>query len=470
MKKRSIIALLALVALSLIVLGALLALAQDRTQGASSVEDPVVPGLGNTGYDVSHYNLTLAWNQETKFLDAVAEITMNSTQELSSFYLDLDGLEVLQASVDGDIVPFEQTGRELKISPESVIRNESEFVTKVAYSGTPATAVGIHPSGWNILEDSIYVLGEPRGASTWFPSNDHPTDKATMTVTVTVPQGETVAANGVLQGIVPAEPGFNTWVYESSEPLATYLATLVIGDYDIVTATSGAGVPIRNVFPADATLEQRSIFNQQDEMMQVFVELFGPYPFEVYGSVLLAEGPPAALETQTLSVFGPAATQEKIVAHELVHQWYGNSVTLSEFEDMWLNEGFATYGQLLWEEFGKDVLIEDAIRTELGSTQVNLTNPPGTPETTESGIFASTVYLRGALTLHALRLEIGDQTFFDLLKTWAEDNKYSNVTTEDFIEAAEVASGRALDDLFQTWLYEDGLPDTLGGIDLTRHQ
>jgi aminopeptidase N len=224
------------------------------------------------------------------------------------------------------------------------------------------------------------------------------------------------------------------------------------------------GLPIRNFFPPEIADEAERDFADTPAMIAYFSEVFGPYPFEAYGVVVADTSLGFALETQTLSLFARSWVTdfgdiEEAVAHELVHQWYGNSVSLARWEDIWLNEGFATYGSWLWlaHRYGDEALAEYVTQVEESlREQSSGILPPGDPPA--SDLFNVGVYYRGALALHALRLEVGDDAFFEILRTYAERFEYGNATTEDFIALAEEISGQSLELFFQGWLYAEAMP------------
>jgi len=441
--------------------------------GAESLEDPYVGTTGNGGYDVASYDLGITWDPAATNLDGETTIVATAIQDLGSFNLDLYQLDGSAVTVDGQEATVSPTDAELVVGPPTPLAEGATFTTIINYSGTPAEGAGFAstgPSGWHTLPDFVYVMGEPIAASTYHPANDHPSDKATFTYRITAPTGQTAVAGGTLQDTVDNDDGTTTWFYDQPFPQTTYLTTLMIGPFEVREAgTSASGVRIRNVFYSDLADDAEPVFARQADMMDAFEPLFGPYPFDVYGSAVVNDAFGGALETQTLSVFGNdivgfSAFAEDIIAHELAHQWFGNTVSVERWEDIWLNEGFASYAEALWRD-AKDPAFEyeDWI-SEILSFSAPLDSHVHRPATTN--LFSASVYLRGAFTLHALRLEIGDEAFFDLLRTWVETFGGANATTADFEAMAEEISGQDLDDLFETWLRTDGLPDELDGVSL----
>ncbi len=447
--------------------------AGEATAGADGVGDSYFPDLGNGGYDVTHYNLSLRYDPADPDLTGQAVIEAEATADLDQLNLDLDGLTVTAVTVDGSPAVFSRRDKELVIVPAQPLDQDQTFTVAVDYEGTPVTSDGAaspYTPGWFRTEDgAVYVMAEPDGARTWFPANDHPLDKATFTIRVAVPDGLEVASNGRLESD-PDDPsqidadGYRTWQWEMDEPMTTYLATVAIGDYRIERTVTEGGIVIRNFFPPDSYDLAVSDFAPTADMLDYFTEIFGPYPFDEYGVVTVPEFIGGALETQTMSVFGMEAIDgqgsiESIVAHELAHQWFGNSVSPADWRDIWLNEGFATYAEWLWaahrhpDRGDADALAQSTIN-ELGE----FLGPIGDPGA--DNLFGLEVYFRGALTLHSLRAELGDDDFFELLRTWAQDNRYGNGTTADFVATAEDVSGRDLENLFEEWLNKPTFPES----------
>ena len=434
--------------------------------GAAGIGDEYYPSLGNGGYDVGHYHLDLTFGPDGS-VETSASITATATGNLASFNLDFAGWEIERLVVNGEPTAFERAGEELVIGPVEIDAGEVLEI-ELDYRGIPepkesaAMPFGI---GWFTgPEGEQFVAAEPDAAHSWFPSNDHPLDKATFTFALTVPVGFTAAANGELVDIV--ENGATaTYHWVMSDPMAPYLATVVIGDtVQIVqdpVATAAAGIPIRNVLPPDLTPAQLTTLETTGEMVRVLESAFGPYPFDRYG-IAVVGGFPAALENQTLSVFGRAMVDapyfEYVLVHELAHQWFGDSVSVGQWSDVWLNEGFATFAELLWVEdrYGSGAYREE-VANRMEVARVAGYGPPGVPPADD--LFNSSVYQRGSFVLVALRDEIGDDLFFETLRTYLERFTDGAATTNDFISVAEEISGQDLTELFAIWLYGQELPE-----------
>lgn len=445
------------------------------TIGATSLNDPFVGDFGNGGYDVRAYELELDWFPEDRRLEGVATIRALATQHLTAFNLDLVGFDVTAVEVDGETASLERVDSELTITPAVPIANDAAFVVTVSYDGSPVENDIFGPpppgvaSGWHTYDDYVAVFGEPLSASTFHPANDHPSDKASFRYTISAPSGDYVAASGTLESTT-VNGDRSTWVYDSPDPQATYLTTILIGPFELVEAgESASGIRIRNVIDSDLVATATPVLAPQADMMDAFEQLFGPYPYEEYGAAVIENGFGGALETQTLSIFGADIIEatfiaEAVVAHELAHQWFGNNVSVESWADLWLNEGFATYSEVLWEEARDGSFDFDAWAKDLGFQADGISSVIQPPPVGD--LFNGGVYQRGALTLHALRIAVGDEVFFDILREWNVRFAGQSASTADFEALVAELSGTDQTELFDAWLREEGLPNTLGSIEL----
>ena len=442
----------------------------DPVAGAAGIGDPYYPGLGNGGYDVARYILDLEWDPQDARLDGRATIEATATQDLLSFNLDLLGMEVAAITVDGVDAAFVHTDAELTITPAEPLADGAPFVTVIDYGGRPMRIepmADIPIGGWYFVNGTAFVLSEPGGNFAWHPVNDHPLDKALFRVEVTTPSELTVASAGLLVDMTDEGDGTSTWIYEPRDPMAPYLLPLAIGDLELIDEGDASGIPIRNAIDRDL-LDRQDSFARTPQMLEVFIDLFGPYPFDAYGVLVVDAVLGGALEQQTLSIFGQDFLRsgrdfDDVVAHELAHQWFGNHVTLGAWEDIWLNEGFATYAQYLYfEAIDPDYDIDAEIERIRRFDQTLLSLPvPGDPGPDQ--LFATSVYFRGALTLHALRRTIGDEAFFASIAEYVDRFAGANVTTEDYQAVVEEVSDQDLDEFFQAWLLDPALPPQPSG-------
>jgi hypothetical protein len=644
------------------------------TPGADGVGDPYYPNDGNGGYDVQHYDLGLAYEPSTDVLTGVATITANATQALSRFNLDFDGLTVRAITVNGLGAKWHRARGELVVTPPVDLPDSASFTTVISYDGVPGPIPEGETGGWVATDDGVIVAGEPHGAATWFPANDHPTDKASFTFHINVPEGLQGVANGRLTEVETAA-GRTTWTWDAAEPMATYLATVNVGEFDLdaysadgidywdaidpdlfepvavprtgtqlaisqaadnsykrlmrpmtvpaggatvsfwidrntefrwdfvfvevhtvgqddwttlpdlnghttqdtgfvcpfslelhpflahyetgarrgcdPTGTSGswwaasgdsgsaeqwtvdlggfAGHPVElsisyasdnsvqlpgafvddivvstgegsTSFEADGdTMDGWTVpgapvgspgndndwivgtaadvpppagaiaagsFARQPEIIGFLGEQFGPYPFSTGGGIVDDfQGLGFALETQTrpiyaLDFFTDPLSGDDVVVHEIAHMWYGDSLAVARWQHIWLNEGFASYAEWLWSEdqgLGTAQEIFDFWNEVIPADDPFWSVIVGDPGI--DSLFDGAVYIRGAMTLHTLRLAVGDADFFEILQTWAADHAGGNVTTDEFIALAESVSGQDLGALFDTWLFTAGKPE-----------
>jgi aminopeptidase N len=444
--------------------GALLALAHAApahaafTPGDPGLGDPFFPLAGNGGYDVGHYGLTLSYDPATRLLDGRAVISATATQDLSRFDLDLRGFAISALTVDGRPATFSRAGQELVVTPAAGLRAGATFTVDLRYAGEPQVVTDPDGSieGWVPTDDGAFVVNEPQGSPGWYPVNDNPRDKATYDFAVTVPQGLTVMANGVLASSVTRR-GRTTWVWREHDPMAPYLATTTLGRFDL-SVSAVEGVP--SYVAVDPQLAKGQVLAKLPAIVRFYSSIYGRYPFDAVGAIVdSAKNVGYSLETQTKPNF-PYVPDEATLAHELAHMWYGDSVTLTEWPDIWLHEGFATWSEWIWSEHEGNKSAAQYFK-QLYSTPAKNTAfwnpPPGRPGGPDE-LFDGTIYDRGGMTLEALREKIGDRAFFTIMRRWAEEHRFGNVTTPQFVALAEQVSGRDLRAFFDTWLYQAGKP------------
>jgi aminopeptidase N len=434
--------------------------------GAAGIGDPYYPALGNGGYQVEHYTIVLDVQPVANVISGTTTIRAYATQALSAFNLDFTGLTVEQVVVNGSTADYKRAGRELTITPAQPVAHNHEFTVVVAYAGSPQPILSVvrHTEvGWFHAEDgTINVIGEPDGAATWFPANNHPRDKATYRFEITVPAAFVVAASGLLRDTVAQDEKVR-YIWTMDKPMASYLAAINIDHYVVETKPGPDGVLLRHYFPPNFSEASKRSYAKLPEMIEFFSDLFGPYPFAAYG-VLIADPESEvcqailAIEIQTLSTHCPelAAEEEEIIAHELVHQWFGNSVSIENWQDLWLKEGLATYAQWLWRTRDQEIEVTSRLAA-VYQRRLRLPFPVGQSPSDDLYNYDA-VYIGGALVFHALRLQVGDPAFFEILRTYHERFQYGNASTQDFMALAEEVSGQELDAFFQAWLYTDQLP------------
>jgi aminopeptidase N len=428
--------------------------------------DEYLPGHGDPGFSVRHYDLDLRYAVATNRLDGDATLSVVTEVRTRRLVLDLAHLEVAKVRVTGaQVGRFARRSDRLIVDLREQVPAGTSLTVAVRYSGHPRPLVDkrLGDAGWEELTDGVIVAGQPHGSPTWFPCNDRPDDKASYRIAVTTDSGYAVVSNGeLLEHRVRGSS--ETWVYRQDEPMATYLATVQIGRYtEWPSPEPASGVPIRIAAPDDLEDDAfAAAFGRQHEMMDVFVDLFGPYPFPGYAVVVTGDDLEIPLESQSLSTFGRNLVRGdwdavRLVAHELAHQWFGNAVTVARWQDIWLHEGFACYAEWLWSErSGGEPASEHARRhweRLAGLDQDVVLADPG-PDL----MFDDRVYKRGALTLHALRVAVGDEAFFGMLRSWVADHAGGSVTTEHFLRYAAERTGADARALLTPWLFEAELP------------
>ena len=645
--------------------------------GSAGVGDPYFPQDGNGGYDVGHYDLKIRYSPGSGRLTGLATLAARSTKALSAFNLDFVGLRVGGITVNGRPATWSRAGQELTVRPQKPLKKHQRFTVRVRYGGVPVSLEG---AGFLVTDDGFDIVGEPHVAASWFPVNDHPTDKAAYTFHVTVPRRLEAVANGDLVS-VRRHGAVKTWTWDAPEQMASYLATVDVGQFrldgyrqggiryldaidpdlfdPVATPSTGsqfalsqqdddsykrlmrtidvpaggadvaftitrdteetwdfvfveahtAGVddwttlPDENGHTSDDTgnscllwpdthpfisdnymtvdqdaeecaptngdgewwaasgrsdgLEQWQVdltpyagstvelsisyasdfavqlngafvddiavstgegstsfesgfdgwtvpgappgspgndndwiigtaadgppppgefaagaFARQPEIIGFEASVFGPYPWKSAGGIVDdIQGLGFALENQTRPVYAPdfftdPLSSDGVVVHELAHQWYGDSLAVRQWREIWLNEGFATYAEWLWqaregiatEQENFDFFYEDFIAPDDPWWDITIGDPG--PDL----LFEFPVYFRGAMTLHQLRLAVGDPDFFRILRVWAQSRAGDNVTTREFIRLSERISGQQLDELFEAWLYTPGRPDLAAGL------
>ncbi|MFB9904897.1 M1 family metallopeptidase [Allokutzneria oryzae] len=421
---------------------------------------PYLDAHGDDGYQVLRYDLDLSYHPGSNRLAGRALVTAVARSALNGVSLDLGAFRVDRVLFDGRQVRFAHRLGKLRVRPGRELAPGTEFTVEVRYSGIPRPIRGHWGEiGWNQLDDGALVASQPTGAPSWFPCNDRPADKAAYRIAVTTAPAYAVVANGVLVSRTSGRAG-TTWVYDQPEPTSTYLVTVQIGRYELLEIASG---PVRQpaAVPARLLRAFRHDFADQPRMVRAFERFFGPYPFAEYGIVVVDEDLDVPVEAQGMSIFGANHVDgrggaEHLVAHELAHQWFGNSVTVADWRDIWLHEGFANYAEWLWAEEAGRSCHELAQRSRAGLARLPQDISIGAPGVRR--IFDDRVYQRGALTLHALRLTLGDERFFPLLREWTRRYRHSVASSADFVGLAQRYSDADLAPLFQSWLSETALP------------
>jgi aminopeptidase N len=463
------------------------------TAGAPGAGDAYFPFAGNGGYDVQHYDLDLTYTPPAPApaplvgqLSGVATIDLVATQDLDRFNLDLRGLDVQAITVNGkpaaEVTPpapgaavegaaywqiQDDAERvwELTIQPRPKLKTGQTAQVVVTYGGETTRPTDIEGVlyGWVTTQDGAMVVGEPEGSMTWYPVSDHQTDKATYGFEITVPEGKVAVANGLPAQDPVTEAGWTTWFWDAPDAQASYLTTASVGDYGLRFSETATGLPIidavdDSLTPGNAAITEASLALQAD-MIAFLEQTFVPYPFNSYGSIVDDDTVGYALETQTRPVYSRVA-REGTVVHELAHQWFGNAVSPGRWQDIWLNEGWATYVEWLWSEHSGGDSAQESFESVMSTPADDEFWALAIADPGPLGLFLDPIYDRGAATLHALRLEVGDEAFFAAAQQWLTRFDDATGTTEDFQAIYEEVSGQDLGAFFDVWVRTPSKPTT----------
>ncbi len=438
----------------------------DAKHSLELLRDPdrFQPAEGQEDFDVRHYDLALDIDFTTEAVSGLLTMTSESTvPALAMVVLDLhNALTVSQVDRNGTPLAYTHANDLLTITLDRSFAPGEPFTVRVAYAGQPAVGgflafdFGLH-SGAQIVAS----LSEPTYARNWWPCKDVPNDKATATLHFTVPDTMVVASNGTLLGQTSSAPGLTTFHWVESYPIATYLVSVTATNY--VVFQDEYVVPGHDPMPVVFYSYPERLAQAQEDwsvtvpMIETFAARFGEYPFldEKYGMAMFQWG--GAMEHQTCTSYSAGLvrgdhTYDWVVAHELAHQWWGDLVTLGDWRDIWLNEGFATFSEAVWveDQQGFAAYVYYMRSLDVGSFQGPVYDP--------TYLFSSTVYKKGAWVLHMLRHVMGDALFSQLLREWAIRYAYGNAVTADFQTLAENLHGQSLDWFFAEWVYNPGKP------------
>jgi len=427
------------------------------------VPDQVFAGQGDPRIDVRSYAVTLTADPGSPRISGRVTMTLAAatTEPLRSFTLDLHGPKVSAAQVAGRPARINAGPDQIEVVPAAPLAPGRAVDAVFTYAGTPRTTTFPRLGsdvGWQQDKDGgWFTMSEPNGTASWVPVSDHPSDKARWSITLDTPADATGVANGRLVSSTTAK-GRRAWVWRSLAPMAPYLAFVAVGHYDLVQRDGPDGIHLTFAFPPKLPAAQRAGFDHLDDILSFYGKTFGPYPFADSGATVVTTSLGLALESQTRPLFGEDAIGDGVVwalPHEVAHQWFGDAVSPARWQDVWLNESFATYADWLYTAHTTGRPMSEVMQDEPVPTVGNLavTDPKA------ASTFDGVVYEGGARALHALRLEVGDKVFFQILRTWFSENSGRSVTTEDFTDLAERVSKRDLDAFFDAWLRSPKQPE-----------
>lgn len=443
------------------------------------VGDRLFPHLGNPGYDVTSYDLSLTYpGTNDKPLQAVTTIDAWTTDDLERLNLDFAHGTVRSVEVDGRPADFTSAGDDLVVTLEHPLAEGSWTRITVRHTSDPVYGKD-QQGGWVRTSDGLAMANQADAAHLVFPCNDHPSDKAMFTFRITAPNGYTAVANGLPAG-TDRVGSTTTWTYRTQHPMATELAQVSIGRSAVPRREGPHGLPVRDVVPASDRKALEPWLAKTPDQIAWMESKVGRYPFETYGLLMAQASTGFELETQTLSLFEkglftepayPKWYVESIMVHELSHQWFGDSVTPRSWSDVWLNEGHATWYEALYAEETAHRPMEDRMKAAYGASDRwrEAGGPPARPKPPVPGqkisIFRPSIYDGAALALYALRQEIGRPAFERLERIWVREHQDATATTADFVQLASAIAGRDLSAFFKAWLYGEKTPPMPGHPD-----
>ena len=453
------------------------------TAGAQSGGDPYFPSRGNGGYDAvaysTHTDMTIPAFPKPRTVAATTHMDAMATQDLTSFSLDFIGMKVSSVLVNKKRAQYRQTANKIIITPASPIATGTKFSSDVAYAGSPKQdADGM---GWTATSDGGTQVGDPTGAAYWMPLNDHLADKALFTNEVVVPTGITAVSNGTLKAKKVVSKNRTQWTWVGAHPMVGHNMIVSIGKFNEVRGQSKSGVRfvsfIDSTLPKSTYKRALSLVTMQPDILDFLETKFGPYPLEVAGAVVDNAHTGFAFEGQTRQFYDSALLaddSEYLFAHELAHQWFAVSVSPKTYADTWLNEGFAIFGEWLWEESATDNPTSTSDNFDTWFDYSASTLPHGDDLTNaeawddmwsvapaspgRDNLFSQAVYTRGAMTLELVRRTTGSTKFYEMVRNWAKANQDGVVSTDQFMRTAATVANKNLDSLFQDWLFTETKP------------
>ena len=444
--------------------------------------DPHAPGLGNGGYDAQHYHVDMAFSlsppstveegadfdpaEAVVRVDATTTIDVVATRPLDQIAFDFTGSTVTEVQVDGVDAEFEREATKLIVTLPEPARADDPLSIAVTYTGEPGaidSRVARVEVGWvGKPAGTWHMRSEPDGAHRWFPANDHPSDKATFLFDVLVPIEYAAAASGVFERSYSGiESASYRWSVGDEIPVSS--ATVILGDLELVPdeqSSAAMGVEIRHMLPPDMVDDPPAALNGIADMIGFFEERFGPFPYEAFG-VAVVDSPNVGLGANTWAVLTRGEIEdndaELAIVSRLVRHWFGDSVTPATWSDVWLSTSLVRYAEWLWIE--RD-LGERPADTVASAARRNVADsgwpPPNEPRIGD--IYVGSVFIHGAITLHAVRLRMGDAPFFDMIAKFYETHARGVAGTGDLNEIILREAGSSIRHLFDTWLTADELP------------
>ncbi|MFC4786703.1 M1 family metallopeptidase [Nocardioides sp. MAHUQ-72] len=428
--------------------------------GSPGIGDPYFPLDGNGGIDVRRYEVHDSYRFARGRLSGRTVVTLEATEDLSRFQLDFL-LPVRGVRVDGRPVGWSRPDRhELRI--DAPLTRGSTYDVVVRYAGRPGKRSWDGERSWLADDTEVVAMNEPHMATWWFPANDHPRDKALMDISITVSRDRDVIANGRrVSRTVHGRRATTRW--RAAEPMAPYLAFFAAGHF-VVRKGRSHGLPwlvaVSKEVPKPTRARSLRLMRRTPAIVHWLQGELGRYPFSSTGGLTTGLSPGFALENQTRPTY-PVLSSGSVgtVVHELAHQWFGDSVAVRSWRDIWLNEGAATFMEARYAEAHGGERAQqwmedwyDSLGGQPSFWSLDVADPG------PAHLFDWPVYQRGGMALQALRHRIGNDDFWRLLRTWLRTKARGNGSTEEFTALAERVSGEDLDGFFDAWLRDPGRP------------
>ncbi|NOL39098.1 M1 family metallopeptidase [Kribbella sandramycini] len=439
----------------------------------ADAQERLMPTLGNEGYDVQSYAVAYDYRPGSSRMTSSVDIVARASERLESFQLDAVAREVRSVTVNGLAATYtlDNTAEKLSITPRQRVPRGAKFDVRIAFTAdrslepkSPAFGEQDKFDHWTDWEGGFQLMGQPDRSHLFFPMNDVPRDKARVSFRVTVPRGYQAVANGTLRSTKTVGDR-TTYVFGTRDPIPTHVAQLAVGHLTEIKGTGPHGLPLRSFVDSSKAAAARGRVALVPAQLKWVEDAIGaPYPYETYGVLGVGGVTGYAIESATLSMFnadyltGPADQGTGTMIHELVHQYFGNAVSVQNWDDMWLSEGHAAYYTGLYRDAQGDVKLDDFMRDayQFETGQRPKYGPPGRQQDLP-GLLAGT-NPGGAVMLYGLRQQLGAKTFQQIERTFFLRHRHQAATTQDYIDVANDVSGRDLTAYITGWIYGTETP------------
>jgi aminopeptidase N len=435
------------------------------------------PFAPSRDYDLQNARIELRFDLDQRRVMGQVTHTLTTLKDgLRELDFDSVGLTIQSASLDGKEARFSTDDAKLRVELEGPGKAGDKHEVTIRYEGRPKKGLYfILPNkSYSAQPKEIWTQGEAEDTRYYIPIYDYPNDRTTTQMIVTVPRDWVTVSNGKLENVVDAGQGMKTWTWRQSQPISTYLISLVAGEFD-ESKKIWRNVPIDYRVPRGEGNRIEPTFARTPEMLSFFSDRLGvPYPWDKYDQTAVDQFTLGGMENASAttltarSLMHPDLVRESLegqdglVSHEMSHQWFGDLVTTKDWSNLWLNEGFATFMATLWEEhqYGADNAAYARWRAQATwLRQRRLFDVPiVTHDFRDSLEYAGNIYGKAGLVLEMLRQTLGDEAFFHSLQHYLQANRLQNVVTADLIKAIEESAHVSVDRFFDQWIYGAGAP------------